>query len=77
MLRQFYFSPASSLCSSSSHCTSIGMHSTFIQTYRRYTWLAMIKQFFCFNFLILVLLENSLQFMIFSIINIINVKIKL
>jgi hypothetical protein len=37
----------------------------------------MIKQFFCFNFLILVLLENSLQFMIFSIINIINVKIKL
>ena len=37
----------------------------------------MIKQFFCFNFLILVLLENSLQFMIFAIINIINVKIKL
>ena len=37
----------------------------------------MVKQFFCFNFLIIVLLENSLQFMIFSIINILNVKIVL
>jgi hypothetical protein len=37
----------------------------------------MIKQFLCFNFMILVLLENSLQFMIFSIINIINVQIML
>lgn len=37
----------------------------------------MIKQFFCFNFMILVLMENSLQFMIFSIINIVNVKINL
>ena len=35
----------------------------------------MIKHFFCFNFMIMVLLENSLQFMIFSIINILNVKI--
>ena len=48
-----------------------------ILTYRRYTWLSMVKQFFCFNFLIIVLLENSLQFMIFSIINILNVKIVL
>jgi len=36
-----------------------------------------LKQYFFFNLMILALLENSLQFLIFSLINIVNVIIPL
>lgn len=40
----------------------------------RYKWIEFAKQALCFNVLVMALLENSLQFMLFSIINLINVR---